>query len=112
MAVYVSNIVIDIGADFAQTFTLESYNNTPLDLTFYTGTSIMKKSPLSNSIAATFAVSFPNRASGQVQIALGSSQTNSLRPGRYSYDVLLDDGNQKIRVVEGSALVTAGVTTT
>ncbi len=112
MAAYVSNIVIDIGADFNQTFNLESSNNTALNLTGYTGTSIMKKHPASLNDTATFSVSFPNRTAGQVKISLGSSTTSGLKAGRYSYDVLLNDGsNMKTRIVEGSALVTAGVTT-
>ena len=112
MAAYVSNIVIDVGADFNQTFNLEGSNNAPLDLTGYTGASIMKKHPSSLSTTATFAVSFPNRLQGQVKISLGSTITNALKAGRYSYDLLLNDGSTKTRVVEGSALVTAGVTTT
>ena len=55
---------------------------------------------------------FPNRTQGQVKISLGSTITNGLKAGRYSYDLLLNDGSTKTRVVEGSALVTAGVTTT
>ena len=39
MAAFVSNIVIDVGADFNQTFNLEGNNNAPLDLTGYTGAS-------------------------------------------------------------------------
>ena len=113
MAAYISNIVIDVGADFNQTFNLEGNNNAPLDLTGYTGASIMKKHPASLSDTATFAVSFPSRSSGQVKISLGSTITHNLKPGRYSYDVLLkDSSNLKTRIVEGSALVTAGVTTT
>jgi len=113
MAAYISNIVIDIGADFNQTFNLEGNNNAPLDLTGYTGNSIMKKHPASLTNTATFAVSFPSRLTGQVKISLGSTITNNLKPGRYSYDVLLkDSSNLKTRIVEGSALVTAGVTTT
>ena len=112
MAAFVSNIVIDVGADFNQTFNLEGSNNAPLDLTGYTGASIMKKHPSSLSTTATFAVSFPNRTQGQVKISLGSSITNGLKAGRYSYDLLLNDGTTKTRVVEGSALITAGVTTT
>ena len=42
---------------------------------------------------------------------MGSTVTAGLRPGRYSYDILLDDGSVKTRIVEGSAIVTAGVTT-
>ena len=112
MAAFVSNIVIDVGADFNQTFNLEGSNNAPLDLTGYTGASIMKKHPSSLSTTATFSVSFPNRTQGQVKISLGSTITNGLKAGRYSYDLLLNDGSTKTRVVEGSAIVTAGVTTT
>ena len=112
MAAFVSNIVVDVGADFNQTFNLEGSNNAPLDLTGYTGASIMKKHPSSLSTTATFSVSFPNRTQGQVKISLGSTITNGLKAGRYSYDLLLNDGSTKTRVVEGSALVTAGVTTT
>ena len=113
MAAYVSNIVIDVGADFNQTFNLENNANTEMNLTGYTGFSIMKKHPASLSNTATFAVSIPNATAGQVRISLGSTVTNDLKPGRYTYDLLLKDGsNVKTRVVEGSAIVTAGVTTT
>ena len=111
MAAYVSNIVIDAGADFNQTFNLENTANSPLDLTGYTATSKLKKHPASLSDKATFSVSFPNRAQGQLKIALGSSVTSALKAGRYSYDVLLNDGSLKSRIVSGSAIVTAGVTT-
>ena len=111
MAAYVSNIVIDVGADFIQTFNLENSSNAPLDLTSYTGSSLMKKHPSSLTTTATFAVSFPSPTQGQLRISLGSTVTNGLKPGRYVYDVLISDGSIKTRVVEGSAIVTAGVTT-
>jgi len=111
MAAYVSNIVIDVGTDFIQTFNLEDSGNAPLDLTSYTGSSLMKKHPSSLTTTATFAVSFPSPTQGQLRISLGSTVTNGLKPGRYVYDVLISDGSVKTRVVEGSAIVTAGVTT-
>ena len=111
MAAYVSNIVIDQGADFNQTYNLENSANAPLDLTGYTATSVLKKHPQSLLETATFVCSFPNRTQGQLKISLGSSITPDLKPGRYSYDILLNSGTLKTRVVEGSALVTAGVTT-
>ena len=111
MAAYVSNIVIDQGADFNQTYNLENSANAPLDLTGYTATSVLKKHPQSLLDTATFTCSFPNRTQGQLKISLGSSITPDLKPGRYSYDILLNSGSLKTRVVEGSALVTAGVTT-
>ena len=112
MAAYVSNIVIDVGANFDQSFNLETSANAPLDLTGYSGSSTLKKSAASLTTAASFIVSFPNRTRGQLRISLGSSITSVLKPGRYVYDVLLTDSSSvKTRVVEGSAIVTAGVTT-
>jgi len=109
-SVYVRNITIPANTDFNFIFNLEDFSNNPINLTGYTGASVLKKSPASINASAVFSVSFPNRTNGQVQISLGSSITTSLKPGRYSYDVLLNSGSQYIRIVEGSALVTAGVT--
>lgn len=112
MAVYVSNITIPSGEDFEQTFTLESnLNNKSFNLDNYTARSYLKKHPSSLTVSAVFEVSFPNRRDGEILISLGSSITSSLRPGRYSYDIIIDNGVKKKRIVEGSALVTAGVTT-
>ena len=112
MSVYVVNIVIPSGADFEQTFTLESSeSNSYINLSGYTGASFLKKSAETLSISAIFNVSFPYPQQGKVKISLGSSITSNLKSGRYFYDILLDDGYKKTRVVEGSALVTAGVTT-
>ena len=90
---------------------MEDSANSPLDLTGYSATSKLKKHPASLNDKATFAVSFPSRTQGQLKIALGSSITSALKAGRYSYDVLLNDGSLKTRIVSGSAIVTAGVTT-
>jgi hypothetical protein len=111
MTVYVSNIIIDAGSDFSQTFNLENIANSPLNLTGYTGSCLMKKHPASLTTTASFTVSFPDRMAGQVKLSLGSSITSTLKPGRYCYDILLNDGSTKSRIVEGSAIVTAGITT-
>ena len=112
MAAYVSNIVVDVGANFDQSFNLESNANAPLNLTGFTGAANLKKSALSLATAASFVVSFPDPLQGQLKISLGSTITAGLKPGRYVYDVLLTDASSlKTRVVEGSAIVTAGVTT-
>jgi len=112
MAVYVSNIVINTSTTFSQSFTLESVNtNSILDLTGYTGRSEMRKHSGSTTGITTFTVSFPDRTGGQVNIGLTTTQTASLKPGRYVYDLLIDDGAGTIdRVVEGMAIVSQGVT--
>jgi hypothetical protein len=112
MAVYVSNITIPAGEDFEQTFTLENaVNNSSFDLNNYTAKSHLKKHPASLNTTAIFNVSFPNRQAGEILLSLGSTITSTLKPGRYSYDIIINDGSKNKRVVEGSALVTAGVTT-
>lgn len=112
MAVYVSNITIPAGEDFEQTFELENTtNNSILNLSGYTAKSHLKKHPSSLNVTAIFQVSFPNNAAGELKLSLGSSITSMLRPGRYSYDIVINNGSKSKRVVEGSALVTAGVTT-
>jgi hypothetical protein len=112
MSVYVVNIAIPAGADFEQFFTLQtSDDNSFLDLTSYSAKSFLKKSADTSKVSAVFDVTFPSSIPGQVKISLGSTATSLLKSGRYVYDVLLDDGSKKIRVVEGTALVTAGVTT-
>ena len=95
MAAYVSNIVIEAGADFNQTFNIEDIGNSPLNLTGYTGASRMKKHYSSLTTSATFTVTFPNRTQGIMKIALAASSTAVLKPGRYVYDVLLNDGSEK-----------------
>jgi hypothetical protein len=112
MAAYVSNIVVDVGANFDQSFNLETNANAPLNLTGYTGAAKLKKSAATSKTAADFVVSFPDPLQGQLKISLASSITSALKPGRYVYDVLLTDtSSMKSRVVEGSAIVTAGITT-
>ena len=110
MAAYISNIIIDAGADFNQIFTLEGSNNSALNLSGYSATAKMKKHPASLNDTATFSVSIVNAILGQLKISLGSATTKDIKPGRYSYDILLNDGSIKTRIVSGSAIVTAGVT--
>jgi hypothetical protein len=111
-AVYVNNLVINAGADFSQTFTLESTNNNSvLNLTGYTVESKMRKWSGSSS-ATTFTTSVISPAtSGKISIGLTSGQTSSLKSGRYVYDVVITDGSSiKYRVIEGMVLVREGVT--
>lgn len=112
MAVYVNNLVINTGTTFEQTFTLESTDSsTPVDLSDYTISSQMRKHPGSSS-ATTFSTEILNAQAGRIFIGLSTSQTASLKPGRYVYDILATDtiANKTTRVIEGMVLVREGVT--
>jgi hypothetical protein len=64
-----------------------------------------------SSTAVSFASTVTDPENGQIQISLGSTETVDLKPGRYVYDVNLEDaGGYKYKVVEGMVLVRAGVT--
>jgi hypothetical protein len=104
MAVYVSNLVINCGTDFFQTFNLtNTQGDTSFNLTNYSIASKLKKHPASSSSTA-FTATISNAANGTVGIAL--------KPGRYVYDIVITSSTgYKTRVIEGNALVREGVTT-
>lgn len=111
-SVYVNNLVVNAGSDFSQSFTLEgSANNSAFDLTSYTVTAQMRKwSGSSTAISFTTARQIPY-TSGKIVLSLTSTQTSSIKPGRYVYDVVITDQfNVKNRVLEGMVLVREGVT--
>lgn len=111
-AVYVSNIVINSGADFSQVFQLESATtNSILDLSGYTIISQMRKHS-GSSTAVNFTTSIVNANQGTIQIGLSTAITSTIKPGRYIYDIIALDGNtnSRTRVVEGMVLVREGAT--
>ena len=110
-AVYTSNLVVNTGTTFNQTFELEnSDSSSVLDLTGYSEFSQMRKHAAATGVT-TFTSTIVNAATGKIKVGLSSAITTSIKPGRYVYDVLLTDGVGTVtRVVEGSVLVRAGVT--
>lgn len=103
------NLVLEQGVDFQATFTIRNQNNTPLNLTGYTGVSLIKKHPES-STSYPLVVSFPDRLNGRVQVSMGYTNTSNMEGGRYVYDVVLISPNSyRSRAVQGNILVTPGV---
>jgi hypothetical protein len=111
-AVYVTNLVINSGSDFSQSFNLEgTANNSPLNLTGYSIESQVRKwSGSSSSVSFASTISNPPTL-GKIILALSSETTLLLKPGRYVYDIVITDSfGTKNRVVEGMVLVREGVT--
>ena len=111
MAVYVANILINLGADFSQTYTLEDSNsNSAQNLTGYTVAAKISKHHASTNQTA-FSATVSNAAAGEIKLILTDVQTAALAPGRQVYDILLTapDGTKE-RVVEGMAIIRDGVT--
>ena len=106
----ISNIFIDQGANFSTTVTIKDSDDAALNLTGYTAIAQLRKTHLSSS-ATSFTVTFASdRTSGQLTLALTSTQTAAMSRGRFVYDVVITaSGGTKTRVVEGTATVNPSV---
>ena len=104
-----ANIVIEQGTDFSATIDVTDSIGDPFDLTNYTAASQMRKN-YAASTATTFTCT-DNNSLGQITLSLNNTQSEALEPGRYLYDVeITSTGGEVIRVVEGIATVTPGIT--
>ena len=83
-----------------------------MNLASYTANSSMRKSFYS-STANNFTATITDNAAGEITLTMTASETASLKPGRYVYDLLItDDAGTKSRIVEGIVSVTPGSTQT
>ena len=112
MAVFNTNLLIHTGTDFEQTFVLEDdRTNSAKDLTGYTGVAKFKQYPNAYSTGdGAFDFSFTNRKLGKIRIAMTDTVTAKLEPGKFFYDVLLNDGSAVECVIEGQLIVKRSVT--
>jgi len=110
-AVYVNNIAIDAGEDFTQDYTLSESGGKLINLSGYRAKAQIRKHPDSRT-AIDFSIGFSDRVQGVINLSIPRWTTSLLKPGRYVYDIMIiKEDNKKEIVVEGSALVRAGITT-
>jgi len=109
---YVADLLLYTGTDFSQTFVLEdAMSNSLKDLTGHSACSSIRRYATS-SIAASFTVDFASdRTSGKLEITMANTVTSNIKPGKYFYDIVLEDASGiKTRVIEGTVLVKRAVT--
>jgi len=103
------NLLVDQGADFTTTITLNQDNGQPLNLANYTGAAQLRKH-YTSSTATDFTVELAN-TTGVVALSLGANTTAGLTAGRYVYDVEITDSDGVVsRIVEGIVTVSPNVT--
>lgn len=108
-----SELFLEQGATFNTSITLDDINGDAFNLVTYTASSQMRKSYYSSNAAATFSVSTGADPSiGVITISLDSANTANIYPGRYVYDVYVNNGVSRVRVLEGIVNVTPQVTKT
>ena len=105
-----TEITIEQGATFSTTVNVEDAYYNPINLTGYSASSQMRKSYYSSS-ATNITASVTGTSNGEITLSMTSANTSSLTPGRYVYDLVINDGaNTVTRVVEGIATVLPSVT--
>lgn len=103
-----ANLIIDQGTDYSTSITLTNDEGGVIDLAGYTANAQIRKT-YSSSNSVAFAVTVAE-ASGILTLALTANQSANMTPGRFVYDVLIDSGTTKSRIVEGIVTLTPRVT--
>jgi hypothetical protein len=107
------NLVCDQATTFNFQFQILN-NQTPLNLTGYTGTMTVR--PFVGASTTTVVASTANglmvfdSVNGRVTVTISATTTGAIAAGRYSYDLVLDSGATVTRYLEGKFIVTGAVT--
>ena len=108
------NLVCDQATTFNFQFQILE-NNTPLNLTGYTGTMTVR--PFVGASTTTVVASPDNgymvfdATNGRITVTLSATVTGAISAGRYSYDLVITSGVTVTRILEGKFIVTGAVTT-
>jgi hypothetical protein len=108
----VANLIIDQGSDFSSTITLEDNVGNAIDLTNYTIRGQVRRTYTSSTSYPFTCSKLTSQGPGKIKIQLTPTQTGTMKPGRYVYDVEIvhTTGTPVVRVVEGQVTVTPRVT--
>jgi hypothetical protein len=105
-----ANIVIDQGADFSTTITVED-NGSAVDLTGYSANGHIRKHYTSSTAYPLTCTFDADRTTGKLAISLGRTTSSAMEAGRYVYDVeITSAANTRSRLVEGIVTITPEVT--
>ena len=104
-------LTIEQGATFSTEVTVNDANGLAKDLSDYTARSQLRKSYYSTT-AINFDVTITEPLDGIISMELSSNTTANISPGRYVYDVQIEDdiSGEVTRIFEGIATVLPNVT--
>lgn len=116
------DILIEQGATFIQKLTIKDANSTPVNLTGYTFAAQVRKRYSDPTVIASFSFSISNQTTntGEVIMTMSASVTSAIPVDSsssyvrkftyYTYDVEMDTGTEKDRILEGTVTVSPEVT--
>ena len=103
------NITIKKGADFSRSFAV-SENQIATDILGYTFEGTLKERYTSTA-SVSFTMSIISTSQGIFQASLTDTITSQMDPGTWVYDIVMTtDSGDKIRILEGNAFISQGVT--
>ena len=110
-SVHTVNLAIYTGVDFTQNFVFEGIStNSRINLLGYQFCAKMRKAEESKSYKS-FNVTITDEVNARIDISMSNTETATLKPGKYLYDILMKDPSGNIeRVVEGLVDVKRTVT--
>lgn len=104
-----AELTLNQGTTFTSELKLTNDDGSPRNLANATFISQIRKSYYSSSVAADIIVLSPNTSNGEIVLSIDSANTSAIKPGRYVYDVKMEDGGDVIRIQEGIITVTPQV---
>jgi hypothetical protein len=108
MAVFVANFTIERGTDFEIEFALKDTDGLPFNLTDYKVFAKLRKHRQSETFVA-FRTGILSRVDGLITLTLPRWFSAKLKPGRYVYDVIVEDINFKKTVVLEGDIIAEGL---
>lgn len=104
-----AELTIEQGATFTSTVTVYDGENNLYDLSGYTPFAQIRKSYFTTAYS-NINVAVADASNGLIALSLPAANTASLVPGRYVYDLVIQNAEVRFRVVEGIATVYPSVT--
>lgn len=108
MATY-AELTIEQGATFSSTVTVYDGEENIFNLSGYTPYAQLRKSYYTTA-ASNLTAYVSGAANGEITLSMTAANTALLIPGRYVYDLVMENASVRLRVVEGIATVFPSVT--
>lgn len=106
----ITNFYIDTGSNFGAVITVRGSDGLPLNLAGFTVQSYIRKSYASKT-HIDFNAEIYSETGGQVRVSLTNESTTNIKPGRYMYDVEVENSlGERLRVCEGIIIFTPQIT--
>lgn len=105
------DLIIEQGVKFQRTVQIKDKDDAVVDISGDTFEGQIRKRHNSTDTEAAFSISITDAANGKISVSITETATTALEAGEYVYDINWTPSvNNKVRLLEGIATVSPGVT--